>query len=216
MREKRICPNCQQSVESDDVFCIYCGTKLTSTASDKPDASNLYIGRCPNGHLIDDYENSYCPVCGLPLDKKNGAEKNISLPYENNYWRCEVCGNNNSSEFKFCTYCGKPVNIIQNNQIPILNSPSEEDLLRKRTAKSRWEKNANSMPYVQQHADQRPPKKELEAPVKNDLMPKRTGKNKKQQQQEMPPVYAPVVDYEWMVNLRHKSEDCMTEKNSEE
>lgn len=51
----KICPNCGRELEDNELYCIYCGTKLENS-SQKSFCSNC-------GRALKPYER-YCPICG--------------------------------------------------------------------------------------------------------------------------------------------------------
>lgn len=99
------CPNCKQSVTSDNEFCIFCGTKLSAAVCTPGYSSTLSGGykkgikKCKNGHEFDDASLLYCSICGLPLE-------GTSAP-SGEKWTCS-CGHMNPADNAFCEECGRP------------------------------------------------------------------------------------------------------------
>ena len=97
------CPNCNQPVAADNQFCIFCGTKLpafekTPETDEGGVPGTAAVRKCRNGHEFTDDLLTYCPICGLPLEKAAAEEAN---------WTC-ICGHVNVSETHFCVKCGRP------------------------------------------------------------------------------------------------------------
>ncbi len=56
--EKRACPQCRQSVEAADQFCMHCGVQLVEN-----------VRRCPQCGAYPDLTDQYCIFCGQTLSR---------------------------------------------------------------------------------------------------------------------------------------------------
>lgn len=81
------CQNCGMENQSDSLYCVKCGTKISTATNSQ---SNKF---CPNCGTSNSEENSFCIKCGLALD---GTNNNI-CPYchseiEPGVLKCKNCG----------------------------------------------------------------------------------------------------------------------------
>jgi len=54
----RQCPQCRQSIENSDQFCMHCGVQLVE-----------HVRRCPQCGAYPDATDQYCIFCGQTLSE---------------------------------------------------------------------------------------------------------------------------------------------------
>ena len=118
------CPNCNEQVPHDSVYCEFCGIKLSGASTSSPDPINktvedsaAYVGPkfCPNNHKVTNPALGFCPDCGMPLIDKpkpmidSPVPPLTSIPPIVHVTTPRICRNGHSYDdpaLVFCPECG--------------------------------------------------------------------------------------------------------------
>ena len=68
------CPNCGNTIWSDDNFCSECGYKKDISDFGKNE-EDFIIFECPNCKKLNSSKNKFCSECGKNLSEVNILEK---------------------------------------------------------------------------------------------------------------------------------------------
>ncbi len=86
----RYCPNCENIVDNETVFCGDCGTRIDPP--EEADERSVLCGCCG---AKNDKDKHFCIKCGQKLE----AQKAVFL-------RCPSCGMSLPADARFCEECG--------------------------------------------------------------------------------------------------------------
>lgn len=90
----RYCPNCENIVDDETVFCGDCGTRIDPVG--EADEQTVLCGCCG---ALNDKENHFCTKCGQRLEVQQTVSK-----------RCPSCGMQLPADARFCEECGTRLN----------------------------------------------------------------------------------------------------------
>ncbi len=92
------CTNCNNVIKLSSKFCPFCGTKVVP-----PEATKVQVGACAvcRGPILPG--DRACRRCGSSLVSSSPS------PVVPSKKVCDVCGNSNSTQARFCRFCGNPM-----------------------------------------------------------------------------------------------------------
>lgn len=109
------CIGCGVLLKTNNLFCFACGTKQETsvTSQKKTDIPNVICSNCETKFST---QYKFCPSCGDVYNPcpncKTDLEANITICYACEYVLpviC-ICGNQCTTDSKFCSNCGKNIN----------------------------------------------------------------------------------------------------------
>lgn len=82
---KKICPKCKNKCESDDMFCMNCGAKLSPVAvaehhSIPTETKSIEKKICPKCHNKIEAGDLFCMNCGYKVDSVTDVKPEIVSP----------------------------------------------------------------------------------------------------------------------------------------
>ncbi len=96
-----LCPNCNNNITENDIFCNRCGTNVQSYIK------LSLLANCPSCRNHINSNDIFCSNCGFNIKEHKLSMQNTSLENKiSNNNSCLKCGNKHSPGDKFCENCG--------------------------------------------------------------------------------------------------------------